>query len=91
MPHLASIRRRTFLATAAASAALPSLAQTFPSKPMRVVVPAVAGSSADLLARLLGERDNARALRDKAFILETPIDNEGDDQRNVDALWSLIK
>jgi deoxyribonuclease-4 len=34
---------------------------------------------------------NARALRDKAFILETPIDNDGDDQRNVDALWSLIK
>ena len=34
---------------------------------------------------------NARPLRDKAFILETPIDNEGDDQRNVDALWSLIK
>lgn len=34
---------------------------------------------------------NARALRDKAFILETPIDNEGDDRRNVDALWSLLK
>jgi deoxyribonuclease-4 len=34
---------------------------------------------------------NARALRDKAFILETPVDNEGDDQRNVDALWSLVK
>ena len=34
---------------------------------------------------------NASALRDKAFILETPIDNDGDDQRNVDALWSLIK
>jgi deoxyribonuclease IV len=33
---------------------------------------------------------NARALRDKAFVLETPIDNEGDDKRNVDALWSLI-
>jgi len=33
---------------------------------------------------------NARAFRDKAFILETPIDNDGDDQRNVDALWSLI-
>lgn len=33
---------------------------------------------------------NDRALRDKAFILETPIDNEGDDQRNVDALKSLI-
>lgn len=34
---------------------------------------------------------NARPLRDKAFILETPIDNDGDDKRNVDALWSLIK
>jgi len=34
---------------------------------------------------------NAPALRDKAFILETPIDNEGDDRRNVDALWSLIR
>ena len=33
---------------------------------------------------------NVRSLRDKAFILETPIDNEGDDKRNVDALWSLI-
>ena len=33
---------------------------------------------------------NDRAVRDNAFILETPIDNEGDDQRNVDALKSLI-
>jgi len=30
-------------------------------------------------------------LRDKAFILETPIDNEGDDQRNVDTLKSLCR
>jgi deoxyribonuclease-4 len=29
------------------------------------------------------------ALREKAFILETPIDQEGDDQRNVDALKRL--
>ncbi|MFN9754207.1 MAG: TIM barrel protein, partial [bacterium] len=28
-------------------------------------------------------------LHSKAFILETPIDNEGDDRKNVDALWSL--
>jgi tripartite-type tricarboxylate transporter receptor subunit TctC len=56
MSHLPSIRRRTLLAAVAASAVLPSLAQTFPNKPMRVVVPAVAGSSADMLARLLGER-----------------------------------
>jgi deoxyribonuclease-4 len=34
---------------------------------------------------------NARALRDKAFVLETPIDNDGDDKRNVDALWNLIR
>lgn len=29
------------------------------------------------------------ALRDKPFILETPVDEEGDDQRNVDALKRL--
>ena len=29
------------------------------------------------------------ALRDKAFILETPVDEEGDDQKNVDALKRL--
>jgi deoxyribonuclease IV len=29
------------------------------------------------------------ALRDKAFILETPVDEEGDDKRNVDALKRL--
>jgi deoxyribonuclease-4 len=30
-----------------------------------------------------------RALQEKAFILETPIDNEGDDRRNVDMLKRL--
>ena len=32
---------------------------------------------------------NHPGLRDKAFILETPIDREGDDRRNVAALWGL--
>lgn len=32
---------------------------------------------------------NHPKLHSQAFILETPIDNEGDDRRNVDALWSL--
>ena len=32
---------------------------------------------------------NHPVLSQKAFILETPIDNEGDDRKNVDALWSL--
>lgn len=34
---------------------------------------------------------NHPKLRDKAFILETPIDNEGDDQRNVDTLKALCR
>jgi deoxyribonuclease-4 len=34
---------------------------------------------------------NHPKLRAKAFILETPIDNPGDDQRNVDALKSLCR
>ncbi len=32
---------------------------------------------------------NHPALRDKAFILETPVDEEGDDRRNLEALRSL--
>ena len=32
---------------------------------------------------------NHPVLQQKAFILETPIDHEGDDRKNVDALWSL--
>ena len=34
---------------------------------------------------------NHPQLLDKAFVLETPIDNEGDDQRNVDTLKSLCR
>lgn len=34
---------------------------------------------------------NHPKLRDKAFVLETPIDKPGDDQRNVDALKSLCQ
>jgi deoxyribonuclease-4 len=30
-------------------------------------------------------------LKSKAFILETPVDNPGDDQRNVNALWALCR
>ena len=30
-------------------------------------------------------------LRSKAFILETPVDKEGDDRRNVDTLKSLCR
>jgi deoxyribonuclease-4 len=34
---------------------------------------------------------NHPKLKSKAFILETPVDNPGDDKRNVDALWALCK
>ena len=34
---------------------------------------------------------NHPKLRDKAFVLETPIDQPGDDLRNVDALKSLCR
>ena len=50
--------RRALLCSAVASTALISLgaqAQTFPDKPMKIVVGAPAGGSADVIARTLGE------------------------------------
>lgn len=45
------------------------------------------GIGADGFRRILSDRH----LRDKAFILETPIDKPGDDRRNVRALKALAK
>ncbi|MFZ5549823.1 MAG: Bug family tripartite tricarboxylate transporter substrate binding protein [Pseudomonadota bacterium] len=55
--------RRQWLAAAAAAIVArpgPILAQAWPSKPVRIAVPAPAGSSLDIIARLLGERLVAR-------------------------------
>lgn len=55
--------RRQWLAAAAAALVAspgPLLAQAWPSKPVRIAVPAPAGSSLDIIARLLGERLAAR-------------------------------
>lgn len=52
------LRRALLLAIIASSIAGPALAQSepYPSKPIRVLVPAAAGSAADFLARVLGDR-----------------------------------
>ena len=52
------MKRRTLFALAVGSAlALPVFSQTpWPARPVRVVVPAPAGSSLDIIVRLLGDK-----------------------------------
>ena len=54
------LRRRTFLRLAATGAALPvvpraALAQTYPTRPVRWIVPYPAGGATDLVSRLMGQ------------------------------------
>jgi tripartite-type tricarboxylate transporter receptor subunit TctC len=50
------ITRRTALAGAAAFLALPSLAQSYPNRPLRLVVPFPAGGSTDVVGRIVAEK-----------------------------------
>jgi tripartite-type tricarboxylate transporter receptor subunit TctC len=50
------ISRRTFVASAASLLALPSRAQSFPSKGLQLIVPFAAGGAADIIGRVVSER-----------------------------------
>src|SRR6516165_2242939 len=65
--------RRRFLHLAAGAAALPAasriaLAETYPRRPVRVIVPFAAGGGSDILARLIGQWLSERLSR--PFIIE---------------------
>ncbi|KQP49617.1 tripartite tricarboxylate transporter substrate binding protein [Pseudorhodoferax sp. Leaf274] len=50
------MQRRTFALAATLVLAAPGFAQTFPTKPMTIVVPASPGGAIDLAARLIGQK-----------------------------------
>jgi tripartite-type tricarboxylate transporter receptor subunit TctC len=65
--------RRQFLHLAAGAAALPAvsrlaMAQTYPTKPITIVVPFAAGGPSDAIARILGER--MRQTLGQTFLIE---------------------
>ena len=67
------LSRRQSLHLAAGAAVLPALsriarAQTYPTRPVRIIVAVSAGGSADILARLLGQRLSERL--GQTFIIE---------------------
>src|SRR3954463_13545940 len=51
-----TITRRTALASLASLAAAPALAQTYPQRPISLIVPWAAGGSTDILARIVGQQ-----------------------------------
>jgi tripartite-type tricarboxylate transporter receptor subunit TctC len=59
------LSRRQSLQLAAGAAALPALsrvarAQTYPTRPVRIIVPVTAGSGSDIIGRLIAQRLSER-------------------------------
>ncbi len=68
---------RTLLALAAATlVALPAWAQTYPTKPVRIIVPFSAGGPADIYARYLGQR--LEKSMGQSFVIENRPGGGGD-------------
>ncbi len=64
-------RRIALIAAALAIAALPAAAQTYPNKPIRVIVPYAAGGSTDQLARAI-QQPMSEALGQPVIIENKP-------------------
>src|ERR1700710_2580552 len=65
--------RRKFLHLVAGAAALPAvsrfaLAQAYPARPVRIIVPVPPGGALDIIARLIGQRLSERL--GQAFVIE---------------------
>src|SRR5215813_4043697 len=81
--------RRQFLHLAAGVAALPAVsriarAQTYPSRPITLIIPLPAGGSTDLVGRILSER--LRASLSQPVIIENVGGAGGDENRSMSAM-----
>jgi tripartite-type tricarboxylate transporter receptor subunit TctC len=61
-------RRQALGALALLAGAAPAYAQAYPSKPVKIIVPAPPGGTADIFARALGQR--MKAAMGQPFVVE---------------------